>query len=73
MWNITYIGKIFENCSALTNQLAECSQPRYGLSAHREHGGARAQQTIYNDAAFTYDIEPIRANVTLGVQNVFNQ
>ncbi|MDE2448301.1 MAG: hypothetical protein KGO22_04980, partial [Gammaproteobacteria bacterium] len=27
----------------------------------------------YNDFALTYNIEPIRANLTLGVQNVFNQ
>src|SRR6185437_10995859 len=27
VWNLTYIGKIFENCSALTKQLGECSLP----------------------------------------------
>jgi iron complex outermembrane recepter protein len=73
VWNITYIGKIFENCSALTKQLGECSLPGTVYPPTGSVGEHELNRVIYNDAAFTYNIEPIRANVTLGVQNVFNQ
>jgi outer membrane receptor protein involved in Fe transport len=73
MWNITYIGKIFENCSALTTQLSECSLPNTVYPPTGSKGEHELNRVIYNDATFTYNIEPIRTNVTLGVQNVFNQ
>ena len=73
VWNITYIGKVFEYCSALTKQLNECTQPNTVYPPTGNVGMHELNRTIYNDAAFTYKIEPIRANITLGVQNVFNQ
>ena len=73
MWNITYIGKIFENCSALTTQLGECSLPNTVYPPTGSKGEHELNRVIYNDATFTYDIEPIKTDVTLGVQNVFNQ
>jgi iron complex outermembrane receptor protein len=73
MWNITYIGKIFENCSALTTQLNECSLPGTVYPPTGSKGEHELNRVIYNDATFTYNIEPIKTDVTLGVQNVFNQ
>jgi iron complex outermembrane receptor protein len=73
VWNVTYIGKVFENCSALTIQLNECTQPNAVYPPTASVGIHELNKTIYNDAAFTYKIEPIRASVTFGVQNVFNQ
>lgn len=73
VWNITYIGKVFEYCSPLTKQLNECTQPSAVYPPTGNVGIHELNRTIYNDAAFTYNIAPIRANVTLGVQNVFNQ
>ena len=72
-WNITYIGKIFENCSALTIANAECSQPTTIYSPTGSAGEHELNTTIYNDASVSYDIEPIRANLTLGIQNIFNK
>src|SRR6185312_802595 len=73
VWNVTYIGKIFENCSALTKQLSECSLPTTVYPPTGSVGEHELNRVIYNDAAFTYNIEPIKTNITLGVQNVFNQ
>lgn len=73
VWNVTYIGKIFENCSALTTQLGECSLPKTVYPPTGSVGEHELNRTIYNDFALTYNIEPIGANLTLGVQNVFNQ
>jgi iron complex outermembrane receptor protein len=72
-WNITYIGKIFENCSALTIANAECSLPTTVYSPTGSNGEHELNTTIYNDASVSYNIEPIRANVTLGIQNIFNK
>jgi outer membrane receptor protein involved in Fe transport len=72
-WNITYIGKIFENCSALTIANAECSQPATIYSPTGSAGEHELNTTIYNDASVSYNIEPIRANLTLGIQNIFNK
>jgi iron complex outermembrane receptor protein len=73
VWNVTYIGKIFENCSALTTQLHECTLPKTVYPPTGSIGEHELNRTIYNDVAFTYNIEPLSANITLGVQNVFNQ
>ena len=73
VWNVTYIGKIFENCSALTTQLGECTLPNTVYPPTGSIGEHELNRTIYNDVAFTYNIEPLSANITLGVQNVFNQ
>jgi iron complex outermembrane recepter protein len=73
VWNVTYIGKVFENCSALTTQLNECTQPNTLYPPTASVGIHELNRTIYNDAAFTYNIKPLHANVTFGVQNVFNQ
>jgi len=67
------VRKPFENCSALTIQLNECTQPNAIYPPTASVGIHELNRTIYNDAAFTYKIEPIRASVTFGVQNVFNQ
>jgi iron complex outermembrane recepter protein len=72
-WNITYIGKIFENCSALTIANAECSQPTTVYSPTGSAGEHELNTTIYNDGSVSYNIEPIRANLTLGIQNIFNK
>jgi len=73
VWNITYIGKVFENCSALTIHLNECTQPDTVYPPTGSVGQHELNRTLYNDAAFTYNIVPLHANITLGVQNVFNQ
>ena len=72
-WNVTYIGKVFENCSALTISYGECSQPATIYGPTGSVGEHELNTTIYNDASLTYNIEPIRANVTLGIQNIFNK
>jgi iron complex outermembrane receptor protein len=72
-WNVTYIGKIFENCSALTTQLGECSLPGTVYPPTGSKGEHELPRVIYNDATFTYNFEPIRTTATVGVQNVFNQ
>ncbi|HEV2442657.1 MAG TPA: TonB-dependent receptor [Steroidobacteraceae bacterium] len=71
-WNVTYIGKVFENCSALTLSLHECTQPATIDPTTATAGVHELNRTIYNDLAMTYDIEPIHANITLGIQNIFN-
>lgn len=73
VWNITYIGKVFENCSALTTQLKECTQPDTLYPPTGSVGIHELNRTIYNDAAFTYKFEPLHATLTFGVQNIFNQ
>jgi outer membrane receptor protein involved in Fe transport len=73
VWNITYIGKVFESCSAYTTQLHECSLPTAVYPPTGSVGEHELTRTIYNDAALTYDVERIRAQVTLGIQNIFNQ
>lgn len=73
VWNVTYIGKIFENCSALTIKLNECTLPTTVYPPTASLGEHELNRTIYNDVSVTYDIRPIDARVTLGVQNVFNQ
>jgi iron complex outermembrane recepter protein len=73
VWNVTYIGKIFENCSALTISNGECTAPKTIDPTTATAGVHELNTTIYNDAALTYDIEPIRADVTLGIQNIFNK
>jgi iron complex outermembrane receptor protein len=73
VWNVTYIGKIFENCSALTTQLGECTLPKTVYPPTGSVGEHELNRTIYHDVALTYDIEPIRAEFTFGVQNLFNQ
>ena len=72
-WNILYIGKVFENCSALTISNGECTSPGTLDPTTATKGVHELNTTIYNDASLTYNIEPIRANVTLGIQNIFNK
>lgn len=73
VWNVTYIGKIFENCSATTIALGECTLPDAVYPPTGSVGEHELDTTIYNDAAITYNIQPIRASITLGVQNIFNK
>jgi iron complex outermembrane receptor protein len=72
-WNVMYIGKIFENCSALTIKLQECTSPTSVYPPTGSVGEHELNATIYNDVALTYDVKPIHADVTLGIQNVFNK
>jgi iron complex outermembrane recepter protein len=72
VWNVMYIGKIFENCSALTIKLQECTLPTTVYPPTGSVGEHELNTTIYNDIALTYDVRPIHADVTLGIQNVFN-
>lgn len=73
VWNITYIGKIYENCSATTIALSECTAPDAVYPPTGSVGEHELDTTIYNDAAVTYNIDPVHANITLGVQNIFNK
>lgn len=73
VWNVQYIGKVFENCSALTTELNECSQPDT-LDAQTDSVGVHELgTTIYNDVAVTYDWVPVHARITLGAQDLFNR
>ena len=73
VWNVTYIGKIFENCSALTISNGECTSDTTVDPTTATKGVHELNTTIYNDASLTYDIEPIRTQFTLGIQNIFNK
>jgi iron complex outermembrane receptor protein len=73
VWNVTYIGKVYENCSALTISNDECTSPSTIDPTTATAGVHELNTTIYNDTSLTYNIEPIRANVTLGIQNIFNK
>lgn len=72
-WNITYIGKVYESCSANTIQLNECSQPNSFDENTQTMGENELGTTIYHDAAVTYHVDPINTDFTFGIQNLFNK
>lgn len=73
VWNVQYIGRVFESCSALTTQLKECTQPDTLYGPTGSVGVHELGETIYNDVAVTYDWAPVHAHITLGAQDVFNR
>ncbi|MGH8279905.1 MAG: TonB-dependent receptor domain-containing protein, partial [Gammaproteobacteria bacterium] len=73
VWNIQFISKVYESCTATTIELNECSQPNSYDAVTQTTGKNELGTTIYNDAAITYRVAPINADFTLGIQNLFNK
>lgn len=73
VWNVQYIGHLFEACSGETKELSECSDP----DAVDENTGTMGKNhlgtTIYNDAAVTYHVGSIDTDFTLGIRNLLNK
>lgn len=73
VWNILYIGKVFEPCSATTISLNECSQPNTYDPDTDTMGENELGTTIYHDVAVTYHADPINTSFTFGIRNLFNK
>lgn len=73
VWNIQYIGKTFERCSATTIRLNQCSRPNSFDENTQTMGENQLGTTIYHDASVTYHVEPINTDFTFGIRNLFNK
>lgn len=73
VWNVQYIGHIYERCSATTIKMDECSEPNSFDENTGTMGKNHLGTTIYHDAAITYHAGLINTDFTFGVRNLFNK
>lgn len=72
-WRVSYIGKMWDECTSAMISLNWCSDPRAVDPLSDTQGMNHLGTTIYHDVALTYHVDPINTSFTLGIQNVFNK
>lgn len=72
-WRVSYIGKLWDQCTSQTIALNWCSNPTHFDAVTDTTGTNLMGTTIYHDVSLTYHVDPINTSVTFGIQNLFNK
>lgn len=73
VWNVQYIGQLFERCTATMIQLNQCSEPGSVDQNTGTMGKNHLGTTIYHDAEVTYHVGSIESDFSFGIRNLFNK